>query len=283
MNRLASSTMMLVVVLVAGAGCMSIWPTRPVLPKSYEVTRGQLVLRSDFPLAAHHRLIEDLLARQGDLCRHLDLPASDEPIEIYLFEGSKPFKQFVAQYYPSLPSRRAFFLETDTRLTVYAHWGDWVSDDLRHEVTHGYLHAVVPSLPLWLDEGLAEYYEVPRGNHGLNAQHLALLGPRLREGRWRPDLGHLEQLPSTTDMSLEEYAEAWAWVHFLLHSTPEHRELLRGYLRDLRREGHAEPISSRLRQRLNDPAPALMQHVAGWIASLPPEGAAASAPPRPAL
>ena len=53
--------------------------------------------------------------------------------------------------------RRAFFVETDTQLSVYAQWGDRVAEDLRHEVTHGYLHAVVPNVPLWIDEGLAEF------------------------------------------------------------------------------------------------------------------------------
>ena len=47
-------------------------------------------------------------------------------------------------------------METDTRLTVYAYWGDRVAEDLRHEVTHGYLHTMVPHVPLWLDEGLAQ-------------------------------------------------------------------------------------------------------------------------------
>ena len=74
--------------------------------------------------------------------------------------------EYLTRNFPSVPSRRAFFLETDTRLAVYAHWSDRVAEDLRHEVAHGYLHSVVPGLPLWLDEGLAEYFEVPRGQNG---------------------------------------------------------------------------------------------------------------------
>ncbi len=46
---------------------------------------------------------------------------------------------------PSFPARRAFFVETDTRLAVYAYWGDRIAEDLRHEVAHGYLHACVPA------------------------------------------------------------------------------------------------------------------------------------------
>ncbi|GIT30210.1 MAG: hypothetical protein Ct9H300mP1_22560 [Planctomycetaceae bacterium] len=33
-------------------------------------------------------------------------------------------------------------------------------EDLRHEFTHGVLHSSLKRVPLWLDEGLAEYFEV---------------------------------------------------------------------------------------------------------------------------
>ena len=46
------------------------------------------------------------------------------------------------------------------------------ADDLRHEMTHAYLHAVVPNVPLWLDEGLAKYFELPRQQHGLNQPYV---------------------------------------------------------------------------------------------------------------
>ena len=126
--------------------------------------------------------------------------------------------QFLLRHFPSVPSRRAFFLETDTRLAVYAHWSDRVAEDLRHEVAHGYLHAVVPGLPLWLDEGLAEYFEVPRGTNGLNRPHVDLLSDMMQHDGWRPNLERLEQLTDAAEMDQRDYAEAWAWVYFLLHS-----------------------------------------------------------------
>jgi hypothetical protein len=231
------------------------------MPNEYQTVREQLVLHTDFPLAAHHRLVEELILRRGDLCRHLGLPVSDEPINIYLFNGDDDYNQFVRTRYPRLPARRAFFVETDTHLAVYARWGDRISEDLRHEVTHGYLHAVVPGLPLWLDEGLAEYYETPRGRQGLNEQHLTWFRQQMAHGSWHPDLVRLEQLTPTADMNQADYAEAWAWAHFLLESAPERRDVLRAYLADLRQEGQAEPISSRLRRIGGDPAPALVEHL----------------------
>ena len=68
----------------------------------------------------------------------------------------------------------------------------------------------------------------------------------MEEGRWRPDLRRLEQFPPSYDMTQDDYAEAWAWVHFLLRSQPERRDALRAFLADLRQEGQSAPISARL-------------------------------------
>ena len=106
-------------------------------------------------------------------------------------------------------------------------------------MAHGYLHASVPALPLWLDEGLAEYFEVPRGHGGLNRPHLELLSDMMEHNGWQPNLKRLERLTSAGEMEQSDYAEAWAWVYFLLNSTPERRELFTGYLADLRDEGAA--------------------------------------------
>ncbi|MHC4178154.1 MAG: DUF1570 domain-containing protein [Planctomycetota bacterium] len=250
---------LLAAIAVAGCAGPSKLPLTP--PDRHTLLREQLVIHSDFPLAAQHRLLEDLTARRSDLSNRLALPVSSEPVHVYLFKNADRFNAFMRLNHPEFPERRAFFVETDTRLIVYAHWADRVAEDLRHEVTHAYLHSVVPPLPLWLDEGLAEYFEVPRGSDGVNRPHLDLLAARLEQGHWQPDLRRLEQFRSSFDMSQADYAEAWAWAHFLLHSRLEHRELLQGYLRELRREGSAEPISISLARTVGQPEAALVEYV----------------------
>ena len=47
-------------------------------------------------------------------------------------------------------------------------------------------------------------------------------------------------------MKQPHYAEAWAWVYFLLNSRLETRELLTDYLADVRDRGRIEPLSVRL-------------------------------------
>jgi hypothetical protein len=252
-----------VVLLAAGllAGCVGLSAGPPTLPGRHTLVREPLVIHSDFPLAAEHRLLEDLTSRRGDLSSRLALPLSREPIHVYLFDSAERFNAFLRLYHPEFPQRRAFFVETDTRLIVYAHWADQVAEDLRHEATHAHLHAVVPQLPLWLDEGLAEYFEVPRGHEGINLAHLQYLAAEMERGNWRPDLARLERFNSSFDMGQGDYAESWAWVHFLLHSRPEHRELLQGYLDELRRQGKAEPLRLRLARALAQPEGALVEYV----------------------
>ncbi len=250
----------LILFLLLAAGCTGLNKVPLRLPGQHSLFRGQLRIYSDFPLASHHRLIEDLCARRLDVERRLGLPVSDEPIYVYLFESAERFRAFMLLHHPAFPNRRAFFVETDTRLMVYAHWGDRVGEDLRHEVTHAYLHSVVPGIPLWLDEGLAEYFEVARGMQGVNRPHVDRLWAGL-EKHWQPDPSRMEGLDQALDLTQDEYAEAWAWVHFLLHSRPENAAMLRAYLDELRSNGSAAPLWTRFEQLSIDPAPLLVNYL----------------------
>lgn len=221
-------------------------PGRAGLPDRSELIAGQLVIHADFPVAEQHRLVRELDSMRADVSQDLGLPISDEPVHLYLFETPDDYERFVARQFPGFPARRAFFVETDTTLSVYAAWQDRIAEDLRHETCHGYVHAVVPTVPLWLDEGIAEYFERPRSDRGVHADHVAHLAGRLIEGTWRPDIERLESLHAAGEMTQDHYAEAWAWVHWLLHSSPERSEILQDYLADLRRDGKTAPLPLRL-------------------------------------
>ncbi len=227
-------------------GCATFRGGAPELPVRNSMVLDQLVVFSDAPLPRHHRLLEELRSLRTIVSTKLGLPISDEPIHVYLFSTSDKFEAYLRAHHPDLPLRRAFFVETDTRLSVYAYWGDRVAEDLRHEVVHGYLHSVVPNLPLWLDEGLAEYFEVPRGLEGLNRPHVDQLAGD--SAKWKADLVRLEQLQSISEMTQSEYAESWAWVHYLLETTPQRQQLLRGYLQRLVQATPQPPLSLQLRQ-----------------------------------
>jgi hypothetical protein len=232
-----------------------------VTASSTSFVREQLIFHSDFDLPRLHRLLDEVTALRVDIAAKLKIPASDEPIHVYLFESADSYGEFAHKYFPKVAPRRAFFLETDTRLNVYAQWGDNVAEDLRHETTHGYLHAAVRSVPLWIDEGIAEYFEVPRGQNGRNVPHIDLLTAKAANGEWSPDLARLEQLTSAADMTQQDYAEAWLWVHLLLESSPDRQKLLTTWLADLRRDGTVVPLSMRLRELDSAPHRSALEHL----------------------
>jgi len=240
-----------------------------MLPSQYSLVREPLVLHSNFPIAPHHRLIEELLSRRQELTHRLDLPQETEPVHVYLFNDQAQFQRFLSQRYPLLPSRRAYFIKTDTTLAVYAFWGDQLAEDLRHEVTHSYLHAVVPQIPLWLDEGLAEFFEVPRGQRGINREHLEFFRVRLGRRDWQPNLERLERLDRPLEMTLDQYAECWAWVHLLLEGPPAQRKILPRYLADLRLTDSPRPFRWFLRQELGQPDQLLLEHLQRLLQETP--------------
>jgi hypothetical protein len=132
---------------------------------------------------------------------------------------------------------------------VYAYWGEKTMEDLRHEYTHGVLHASLKTVPLWLDEGLAEYFEVaPEQPVGLNRDHAENLAISIQNG-WRPDLRRLEQIEDVSQMQRADYQEAWAWIHYLLQGTPDGSQILTEYLKTLHAATHAPSFASRV---LND-------------------------------
>ena len=227
-------------------GCTSLWTNQAALPEQFTTARLPLVVHSDFPVAADDLLLSELAAQQGDVARRLGLPQSQEKVNVYLFNSADTFRKFIRQRHPEFPDRRAFFDESDGQLAVYAQRGPRLAEDLRHETTHAYLHGVTANLPLWLDEGLAKYFEIPSGQRGWNTQYAKQIEDAMRQGKWHPDLRRLERLDPASDMSQADYVESWAWVHFLLESGPSQAELLRQYLSTLRSRGRAEPLSRRL-------------------------------------
>jgi len=252
----------LLLLMVLIGGCRGL-PKPGTLPDAYHMRVGQLEIHSDFELTPDNRTILDLTSERDYICRTLNLPAGNEVIEVYLFRDGERYGQFLRQRFPGMPARRAFFVETDARLAVYAHWSDRMAEDLRHEVAHGYLHAVVPNLPLWLDEGLAEFFEVPQHMNGLNPPHLALLSDMMEHDGWLPEIGRLERLRDAGQMDQRDYAESWAWVYALLHSNPEQRQVLTNYLAELRVRRPIEPLSMRLAAVSGQPDETMAKYLVG--------------------
>lgn len=219
------------------------------LPSRHKFTANQLVVQSDIRLPKNHKLMVDLEALREDLARTLELPLQKQPVTIYLFGDEVRYAQYLQTAFPNLPPRRAYFVGTADELAVYTFWGEKIQEDLRHEYTHGVLHASLKTVPLWLDEGLAEYFEVHEPPKGYNREYAERMGEALRNG-WRPDMVRLEQLTEVAQMQKADYLESWAWVHFMLHDSDDTRGVLLDYLSDLRTEMRPTPLSARLQKTL---------------------------------
>ena len=236
--------LLLCAILVAFPGCRLYNPPSQ-LPVASSLVLDELVIYSDFQLPDNHRLLRDLETMREQLTTTLALPSSNEPVEVYLFKTPRRYHRFLARRYPDCPERRAFFVQTDTRLCVYTYWGDQIAEDLSHEVCHGYLHAAIPRIPLWIDEGIAEFYEADRGKTGWNPSQCYLLITASKNKKWQPNLKRLEQLVQTASLTEMDYAEAWLWAHFLLTTNEARKELLQEYLADCR-DGKSDEMSERL-------------------------------------
>lgn len=226
-------------------GCTTFEPAAK-MPANFVIERGQLVFYTNVPLDSEHRLLVELDQQRHDLAAKLALEIPAHPIRVYLFESPHRYQEFMQSHYPDLPQRRAYFIQTQERLVVYSQWTDIVAEDLRHEVAHGYLHAAIPRIPIWIDEGLAEYFEVPPGAGGLNAPHVRLLMAEMAAGRWLPHLARLERLQTLHQMSQLDYAESWAWVHWMLETEPARLAVMVEHLQALRDDPRPLSMSTRL-------------------------------------
>lgn len=245
------------------AGCRTVDP-RPVgLPTQNTLNSEHLQIRSDVKLPKNHPILVDLDRLRDTIAEELQLPVQKQPVTVYLFGDELRYAQYLQTRYPLLPPRRAYFVGTPKELAVYTFWGERIQEDLRHEYTHGVLHASLVDVPLWLDEGLAEYFEVTSQPKGLNRDYAQRLGTNLAQG-WTPDLDRLESLETVDDMQKGDYLESWAWVHFLLHHSEESRAVLIDYLHDLRTTSKPGALSARLRQSV----PVVEQRFTAHAASL---------------
>jgi hypothetical protein len=239
--------------------------SNPGLPgKSPPQRVSQFVFYSDTPLKENTPLFQELSTLRDQMYRDLQLPPSNTVVQVYLFNDQDRYEKYMKFRYPELPKRRAFFIAQPRTaggpedLTVYTFWGDHIRQDLRHELTHALLHSVLREVPLWLDEGLAEYYEVPPEKGGMNIQH----AEALRRNGFVPDLATLEKLDQVQQMGRPQYQEAWAWVHLMLRGSPEGRELLLGYLQQLRGSAPPERLQPKLAKLYPNPGEALSRHLA---------------------
>ena len=220
---------------------------------------SKFVFYADVPLDGKDLLFKDLEGLPEQVQKELRLPAGNNIIQVFLFDDQGRYETFMKDRYPWLPIRRAYFISDQKRLgsasdlQVYTWLGDHLRTDLRHELTHALLHEVLKGVPLWLDEGLAGFFEQPVTQNGVNTEHLL----RLRKEQPKLDLARLEKITEVSDMEKPEYRESWAWVHYFLKGNAAARTVLLDYLQEHRTNPNPAPLLPRLKTVIPDPHEAL--------------------------
>ena len=156
----------------------------------------------------------------------------DSPVEtrIFVFKNGVTMEPYLLEFRDRSTEVGGYFLATQdgNYVVVNATAGEQPFRVVNHEYLHFVMRNTIPELPLWLDEGLAEYYST-----------FEISGGKAFIGRVLP--GHLQLLQSGPLLSLEEllavdsaalhagdtswvahvYAQSWALTHYLLASSAD--------------------------------------------------------------
>jgi len=212
-------------------GRLALLTKGPPWDRTFEETAAHFRVRSDTDARTTRAVARELQQAWRTYERLLgpaDLP-DGTVIPVYLFSGEATYRAYAKTALSADTKHTAGVFSRELQVVLV--WNTPSEEKLlatiRHEVLHQYLDARMGAVPTWFNEGLAEYYEIvddSRGRPELGGTH-ALHLPVLRGLREVPDLrAFADGLPGDFYASAEaSYPLAWAFVHFLKHTTPDRR------------------------------------------------------------
>ncbi len=225
----------------------------------YEKVVDVFEIHTDFPVPDPTQLDETLLHLRSDIGQMLGLPDRQSSIHVVLFGSSADYARYMQHYFPKIFERRAIFLQDRGPGMLFTYWHDEIATDLRHEATHALLHQTAAQWPLWLDEGLAEYFEVARESRYGGCSYLKEVVHRADRGLV-PSLKELEQITDQSAFADSHYRDSWAWIHLLLHRRPDTRQLLTDYMTRAYRKTPQPPLHRQLAEIMDDPYSEFRSH-----------------------
>lgn len=208
----------------------------------YSMTLGRVVCESNFPFDSVQGLQAEIVQLQIDLVNYLGIPEAREKIVLCLFKDETSYRDFIKTVFPGAPQDRPalYVRQGENPGVLMVQKDDKMIVNIRHEMTHAYLNSTLRHVPIWLDEGLAKYFETPPGERGFRNPYLKIAEENI-SGFFSspPSLARLEKLTRVDEMRAKEYRESWSWVHFLIHYSRDTHYLLVRYLATLRKERQA--------------------------------------------
>jgi len=163
------------------------------------------------------------------------------PTYIYVFRGSSSFRDYRIGTQGAPENIAGYFTSNDdgNYVAIDVASGNRPEETILHEYVHYWLDNNVPTVPLWVGEGLAEYYSTFKSrNNVAEIGHPVLShGRRLETHRLIPLAGLLTADESSSDYHGDEraglfYAQSWVAVHFLM-SDPQSRGKLGVYFQKI--------------------------------------------------
>lgn len=224
---------------------------------------GPYLIRSEFALGDVQDLVHDLGDLQDDLEQSLKLECQPQAIQIHLFRSKRTYDQYLSIRVPEGVKRQALYVPGTDAGRVYAYRHRDLDTDVRHETTHALLHTALPYVPLWIDEGIAEYFEVPASlrvkGHSHRTELKAAISRRYQP--WKPDLVALEAKQKFLEMGANDYRDAWGIVHFLINGPIEAQEALKTYFDEIQSGAPPTPLSQQLRRRIPNLDQVIVDHL----------------------
>lgn len=225
---------------------------------------GAFEIRSEFSLQGEGALLKEMASLGDEISELLGIEIQGKPTEILLFNSRRSYQEYLSHRVPEGVNRSALFVKIEDVSRVYAYRCPELATNLRHESTHALLHSSLAIMPLWLDEGLAEYFEVPAGERTGGNPHLHSLRRWNSRLIWKPDLNSLAAKQEMSEMSPRDYRDAFGVVHFLLHGPPEARETFRRYLAEIQEGRAPDPLERQLSGTFRSPSIAVVEHIRNW-------------------
>lgn len=208
----------------------------------YSMALGRVVCESNFSFDSVQGLQAEIVQLQIDLVNYLGIPETREKIVLCLFKDETSYRAFIKTVFPGAPQDRPalYVRQGENPGVLMVQKDEKMIVNIRHEMTHAYLNSTLRHVPIWLDEGLAKYFETPPGERGFRNPYLKIAEENM-SGFFSspPSLARLEKLTRVDEMRAREYRESWSWVHFLIHYSRDTHYLLVRYLSTLRKERQA--------------------------------------------